>query len=157
MPGDARPVHHRVALESGQRLAQTVWGSCRAAWRLSPVFPWTFPTTTDRFCIGARPMTCFQGSMMATLKAFLPGVHKWIDRLSLGDFKPYYCTGHGAAFHLDSMSVLKVLPSASIDLVLTSPPFALTRQKEYGNEPVERYLDWFMPFCLEIKRVLKPT
>jgi len=40
---------------------------------------------------------------------------------------------------------------------LTSPPFALVRKKEYGNEPVERYLDWFLPFCLEIKRILKPT
>lgn len=94
---------------------------------------------------------------MPTLKTFSPGVHKWMNRLSLVDLKPYYCTGHGAAFHLDSMCVLKGLPSASIDLVLTSPPFALTRKKEYGNEPVERYLDWFMPFCLEIKRVLKPT
>jgi len=40
---------------------------------------------------------------------------------------------------------------------MTSPPFALTRKKEYGNEPVERYLEWFTPFCLEIKRILKPT
>jgi len=40
---------------------------------------------------------------------------------------------------------------------MTSPPFALLRKKEYGNEPVERYLDWFMPFCQQIKRCLKPT
>jgi DNA modification methylase len=40
---------------------------------------------------------------------------------------------------------------------MTSPPFALVRKKEYGNEPVEKYLAWFTPFCLEIKRLLKPT
>lgn len=57
----------------------------------------------------------------------------------------------------DSLGMLRRLPSDSVDLVMTSPPFALTRKKEYGNEPVERYLEWFMPFCLEIKRVLKST
>jgi site-specific DNA-methyltransferase (cytosine-N4-specific) len=40
---------------------------------------------------------------------------------------------------------------------MTSPPFALTRKKEYGNEPIDRYIEWLMPFCREIKRILKPT
>jgi len=77
--------------------------------------------------------------------------------LNLSPFLPYFSTSRGAAFNVDSMLILKALPSASVDLVLTSPPFALTRKKEYGNEPLERYLEWFTPFCLEIKRVLKPT
>jgi len=55
----------------------------------------------------------------------------------------------------DSLEMLRRMPSESVNLVMTSPPFALTRKKEYGNEPIERYLEWFMPFCLEIKRVLK--
>lgn len=46
------------------------------------------------------------------------------------------------------------LADASVKLVVTSPPFALTRQKEYGNVDVERYLDWFMPFAHEIRRIL---
>lgn len=71
--------------------------------------------------------------------------------------KPAYCTPTGAMFQSDAMNMLGRLPSDSVDLVMTSPPFALTRQKEYGNEPVDRYLEWFMPFCMEIKRVLKPT
>jgi len=58
-------------------------------------------------------------------------------------------------FQIDAMQLLRALPNSSVDLVMTSPPFALTRKKEYGNEPVERYLMWFMPFCEEIKRVLK--
>jgi site-specific DNA-methyltransferase (cytosine-N4-specific) len=94
---------------------------------------------------------------MLTKKAFSVGLQKWIKPLLLDDVQPYYSTDLGAAFQADSLTVLRALPSASVDLVLTSPPFALTRKKEYGNEPVDRYLEWFMPFCLEIKRVLKPT
>jgi DNA modification methylase len=93
---------------------------------------------------------------MVTLKGFAKEL-KWIDELGLRSLNPYYSTESGAALHGDSMEMLKTLPSASVDLVATSPPFALTRKKEYGNEPIERYLDWFTPFCLEIKRILKPT
>lgn len=81
----------------------------------------------------------------------------WIPAIGLGRFKPAYSTPLGAMFLQDSLDILRSLPGCSVDLVLTSPPFALTRQKEYGNEPIERYLEWFMPFCLEIKRVLKPS
>lgn len=79
----------------------------------------------------------------------------WIDSIGLKRFTPAYSTGLGAMFQEDSMSLLQRIPSESIDLVITSPPFALTRKKEYGNEPIERYLEWFTPFCLEIKRILK--
>jgi site-specific DNA-methyltransferase (cytosine-N4-specific) len=75
----------------------------------------------------------------------------------LGTKPAFYSTEHGAAFLGDSLSGLRAMPAECADLVITSPPFALTRQKEYGNEPVERYLQWFMPFCHEIRRILKPT
>lgn len=81
----------------------------------------------------------------------------WLKQLNLDDFHPQYSTSSGAIFHKDSIEILRAMPADSIDLVMTSPPFALTRKKEYGNEPVERYLEWFMPFCREIMRVLKPT
>lgn len=81
----------------------------------------------------------------------------WVEDLSLHTLKPAYSTARGVMFNEDSLGVLKRVPSSSIDLVMTSPPFALTRKKEYGNEPIERYLEWFMPFCMEIKRVLKST
>ena len=79
------------------------------------------------------------------------------DVLCLREFAPRYSTGLGAMFEQDSIGILKKLASSSVDLVMTSPPFALTRQKEYGNEPIERYLEWLMPFCSEIHRILKPT
>jgi DNA modification methylase len=81
----------------------------------------------------------------------------WVDDLGLTGCAPAYSTPLGVMFNEDSLKLLKRIPSSSIDLVMTSPPFALTRKKEYGNEPIERYLEWFMPFCLEIKRVLKRT
>lgn len=86
-----------------------------------------------------------------------PKTSKWIKKLKLDGKKAYYGTEQGAAFNADSLEMLKKLPSQSVDLVMTSPPFALLRKKEYGNEPVDRYLEWFMPFCAQIKRVLKPT
>jgi DNA modification methylase len=93
---------------------------------------------------------------MVVQRAFSADI-KWATELGLAQMTPYYSTNRGAALHGDSMQMLRSLPSASVDLVMTSPPFALTRKKEYGNEPVERYLEWFTPFCLEIRRVLKPT
>ena len=80
----------------------------------------------------------------------------WVESLGLNRFSPYFSTPMGAAYNCDAMRVLAALPADSVDLVMTSPPFALTRQKEYGNEPAERYLAWFLPFSREIYRVLKP-
>ncbi|MDE3068038.1 MAG: site-specific DNA-methyltransferase, partial [Verrucomicrobiota bacterium] len=46
------------------------------------------------------------------------------------------------------------LPDESINLVVTSPPFALTRKKAYGNAEDDEYIEWFMPFARQIKRLL---
>ncbi|MBW1932802.1 MAG: site-specific DNA-methyltransferase [Deltaproteobacteria bacterium] len=70
---------------------------------------------------------------------------------------PIYRTKFGVAYCADSLSILKELPSNSIDLVLTSPPFALRRKKSYGNVSPDKYLKWFWPFALEIYRILKDT
>lgn len=67
-----------------------------------------------------------------------------------------YTTDLGAAFHGDSRDLLKELPDDSIDLIVTSPPFALQHQKEYGNSEQEGYNDWFMSFLPEVRRVLQP-
>lgn len=80
----------------------------------------------------------------------------WLAELGLSKLRPYYHTRLGATFQGDSLAGMRRIPSESVDLVFTSPPFALTRKKEYGNEPIERYLEWFIPFCQEIKRILTP-
>jgi len=58
-----------------------------------------------------------------------------------------YRTALGTAYHGDSLQMLDSLDDASVDLFLTSPPFALTRQKAYGNEPEEEYVAWFRKFA----------
>lgn len=71
--------------------------------------------------------------------------------------EPLYTTHYGAAYVGDALQLLQGLPEESIDLVLTSPPFALQRQKEYGNVDQDEYVDWLLSFAVEIKRVLKST
>jgi DNA methylase. len=69
--------------------------------------------------------------------------------------EPLYTTHYGAAYVGDALELLQGLPDGSVDLVLTSPPFALQRQKEYGNVDQDEYVDWLLSFTIEIKRVLK--
>ena len=75
-----------------------------------------------------------------------------IPRLSV---LPAYRTSRGAAYCGDSLDLLAQLPDGSINLVITSPPFALQRQKEYGNKDQAEYIDWLALFAREVYRVLK--
>jgi site-specific DNA-methyltransferase (cytosine-N4-specific) len=72
------------------------------------------------------------------------------------DRTPAYTTPWGRAYHADALDVLKELDADSVDLVLTSPPFALRRKKAYGNVAAHEYVDWLWPFAEEIHRVLRP-
>jgi site-specific DNA-methyltransferase (cytosine-N4-specific) len=51
---------------------------------------------------------------------------------------------------------LPTLPDGSVDLVVTSPPYALHFKKEYGNADQKEYVQWFLPFAEQLKRLLKP-
>lgn len=70
--------------------------------------------------------------------------------------KPLYTTKYGSAYTGDSLDLLDKLDNASIDLVITSPPFALQREKSYGNVEQENYVDWLFSFCQKVYRVLAP-
>ena len=76
--------------------------------------------------------------------------------IELMDSEAAYNSDLGAAFQGDSRELLEQLPDNSIDLIVTSPPFALQHKKEYGNEDQEGYNDWFMEFVPEVRRVLQP-
>lgn len=69
--------------------------------------------------------------------------------------KAYYTTPYGEAYLGDSANLLKLMPTESFNLVITSPPFALIRKKAYDNVSAENYVDWFLPFGQEIYRLLK--
>ncbi|MDJ0733134.1 MAG: site-specific DNA-methyltransferase [Nostocaceae cyanobacterium] len=68
--------------------------------------------------------------------------------------QPYYSQNYGAVYLGNTLELITFIPDNSINLILTSPPFALTRKKEYGNESAEKYIEWFLPFAHEFKRVL---
>ncbi|ARV61571.1 site-specific DNA-methyltransferase [Nostocales cyanobacterium HT-58-2] len=70
------------------------------------------------------------------------------------NFTPYYSQKNGKAYLGNSLELIQCLEDTSINLILTSPPFALTRKKEYGNESAEKYIEWFLPFAYQFKRVL---
>ena len=76
-------------------------------------------------------------------------------KIEVAGFDPYYSTGLGDAFLNDSLSLLKSLPGGSVNVVLTSPPYALHFKKEYGNADKADYINWFLPFASEIFRILK--
>ena len=67
---------------------------------------------------------------------------------------PYYETHFGQAYLGDSLELMKKLPDSSVNLILTSPPFALTRPKEYGNKLEQDYIDWFLQFSKEFYRLI---
>ena len=58
------------------------------------------------------------------------------------EMTPAYTTELGSAFIGDSRALLAELDDNSINLVITSPPFALQRKKEYGNREQHEYVDW---------------
>lgn len=57
----------------------------------------------------------------------------------------------------DCLQLLKTLPSKSVDLFITSPPYADQRKNAYGSVPENLYIEWFSAIAVEIKRVMKPT
>jgi site-specific DNA-methyltransferase (cytosine-N4-specific) len=70
---------------------------------------------------------------------------------------PVYRTTSGACYLGDSKELLAQLPERSVDLVMTSPPFALLRQKAYGNKDQADYVDWLCSFGVEVRRILRET
>ena len=57
----------------------------------------------------------------------------------------------------DSAEVLKTLPDNSIDLIVTSPPYADQRKSTYGGIAPDKYVEWFLPISEQLLRVLKLT
>jgi DNA modification methylase len=70
---------------------------------------------------------------------------------------PAYATQLGAAYCGDSLELMHAMPDESVDLVMTSPPFALLREKSYGNRDQSEYVAWLAQFGEAARRILKPT
>ena len=57
----------------------------------------------------------------------------------------------------DCLDILKKYPDNFFDLIVTSPPYADSREKTYGGIRPENYVSWFLPRGEQFLRVLKPT
>jgi hypothetical protein len=68
-----------------------------------------------------------------------------------------YRTPQGACYIADALDLLGELKDGSVDLIMTSPPFALKSKKEYGNVHADEYVEWFQPFAKEFHRVLSDS
>ena len=79
---------------------------------------------------GIRPMTRGNGAM-----------NRWKNRVHCGD----------------CLDILREMPDESVDLIVTSPPYADARSHTYGGVRPADYPDWFLPRAEEMKRVLKPS
>lgn len=68
----------------------------------------------------------------------------------------FFGTALGSMHQTDSLAAMRGMPGHSVQLVCTSPPFALRCPKPYGNPSESEYVAWFRPFATEIARLLTP-
>ena len=73
----------------------------------------------------------------------------------LGRKKP--AVNSSTIYNAEASIMLRVLEEESVDLVITSPPYAERRKKAYGGIPADKYVEWFLPISAELLRLLKPT
>lgn len=64
---------------------------------------------------------------------------------------------HTIIFNSDCLDMLKTLEDNSVDLIITSPPYADQRASTYGGVKADDYVEWFKPISAELLRVLKPN
>jgi len=56
----------------------------------------------------------------------------------------------------DCREILPLFQPETVDLIVTSPPYADQRRNTYGGVPPDCYVAWFLPMADELQRVLKP-
>jgi len=52
---------------------------------------------------------------------------------------------------------MSTFPDESVDLIVTSPPYADARKHTYGGISPHEYVDWFCERATEMLRILRPT
>lgn len=57
----------------------------------------------------------------------------------------------------DCLDRMQEIESQSVDLIVTSPPYADARKRTYGGIKPEDFVEWFDPRAQEMMRILKPT
>jgi len=57
----------------------------------------------------------------------------------------------------DCLNIMAEMPDDSVDLIVTSPPYAMKRKETYGGVPASEYVGWWMDRAKQMRRILKPT
>lgn len=60
-------------------------------------------------------------------------------------------------YHGDCLDYTREIPDGSIDLIVTSPPYADQRKGTYGGVRSDKYVEWFLPISDQLLRILKPS
>jgi DNA modification methylase len=68
-------------------------------------------------------------------------------------------TGHETftLLHGDCLTALRKVPETSVQVIITSPPYADARMSVYGGIHPDRYVRWFLPRADKFMRVLHPS
>jgi site-specific DNA-methyltransferase (adenine-specific) len=67
-----------------------------------------------------------------------------------------YRDERGELWHCDVMDLLRRLPDASVDLVVTDPPYAIAKEEWDEFESLDAYVDWCDTWLAQVARVLAP-
>lgn len=72
---------------------------------------------------------------------------------------PYWANDVATVYHGDALVVMPTLPPASVDLILTDPPFFRVKGEWWDRQwdSADGFLDWLGRLCQEWRRVLKPN
>lgn len=70
--------------------------------------------------------------------------------------KNWYCDS-GVMMLGNCSNLIENLPANSIDLIVTSPPYAEKRKGVYGGIPADEYADWLFDISVKMMNVLKPS
>jgi len=81
-----------------------------------------------------------------------------IDNIAENVVKSFFKTSKPQGIYVgDCLCVMKEFPANSVDLIVTSPPYADARSHTYGGIKPDDYTDWFCERAVEMKRILKST
>ena len=64
---------------------------------------------------------------------------------------------HNQLLHGDCRELLENIAGGTVDLIMTSPPYADSRKSTYGGIHPDEYVTWFLPISTQLWRVLKPS
>ncbi len=98
-----------------------------------------------------RPHRVLDKPPRSAFEAFRQRLRKNVEALAA----LAHCAPRVELYEADAQAL--PLEDESVDLIVTSPPYADQRKRLYGGVPPDEYVDWFLQIADEIRRILKPA